>query len=150
MDAKVIEDILKFVHNEAENYRDKDLIPTGLVVTGPTLTYQNAFFDRVFKRIGEKSRSLLVLLESGACANLKTLLKEVTRQARNAGEVVRDEEVEAAGWTSNAKYFDYDLEWVRQRQLAEQFDHVVIAVRDSEAFDIATLAQAIDVFQCVP
>lgn len=150
MDQEVITDILNFLTNSTAKYWAKSLIPTCLIVTGPNLTYQNAFFDRIFNSIRSEKRSLLILLESGACSNLKNLLKEVTRQARTADEVARDEDVDDGRRDvedSVPRLFDYDLEWVRRRHEKEQFEHVIVAVRDSEAFDTATLAQAVDLFQ---
>jgi origin recognition complex subunit 3 len=104
---------------------------------------------------------LLILLESTACIGLKGLLREVTRQARERGDD-EDEAGERAGVVDDAgdderqgeswadkKYFDYDLEWVRQRCLVDGFENVVVAVRDTEAFDGGLLAQAVDVFQYV-
>jgi origin recognition complex subunit 3 len=101
----------------------------------------------LLKTAATQSRSLTVQLESTTCTNLKALLKEVTRQSAQAAHLDDDELEQGSSKASKNTHFAFDLEILHEKHRAEQYDQILIAFQDSEAFDAATLAQAIELFQ---
>lgn len=117
-------------------------MPTGLVVSGSSLTSRSSFFDRFQTHARNQYGIDVIMLQSGMCPNLKALLREVTR---TVGSNSDDAEPK-----SDSRLFDYDLEALRLHHERASKKHIVVAFQDSEAFDLSTLVQAINIFQYLP
>lgn len=60
-------------------YRGK--IPTGFIVTGPSIAAHHELFDAIATRIGDEDAGTVLVMNSAQATNLKTLLKHINQQA---------------------------------------------------------------------
>jgi len=126
--------------------RSEYKIPTGLVLAGPSIAAHGPFFLQVSKYISEACSSCFILLSSGECPNLKTLLKVLIRKATSRVDDDDEEEL-VKGSKKGPKVMNFDLKLLHDWLQPRDFQHVVIAFQDSEAFDGPLLAETIELFQ---
>jgi hypothetical protein len=66
--------------------RERDQIPTGLIVTGPNIASQELLFAQIAEGLKSFIRGPVVILRSGDANNLKSILKKIIRDATNQKE----------------------------------------------------------------
>lgn len=105
-------------------------------------------FEHLGRDIVTQTRSAFVLLTSAECPNLKTLLKDLIKNA-TARSTEDDEDDEVAGNASQKgpKLLNYDLQLLYLWFRIQNLDQVVVAFQDSEAFDGSLLGEAIELFK---
>ncbi len=125
-------------------------IPTALIVAGPSIASHGPFFERLGRRVRKDVNSSYVLLNSGECPNLKTLLKNLIKKATSRFEDEDDEdepERQTTASKSGPKLLNYDLGHVQEWQKTHHVSSIVVAIQDSEALDAGLLGDMIDLFQ---
>jgi hypothetical protein len=85
--------------------RERDQIPTGLIVTGPNIASQELLFDQLAESLQSYVHGPVVILRSSDASNLKTLLKKVIREATNQKEDNEDELQTTSKGVSSPKVF---------------------------------------------
>jgi origin recognition complex subunit 3 len=90
-----------------------------------------------------------VVLTSGECTNLKTLLKNLIKKATSHVEDDEDDDVDRPATSSRRgpKLLNYDLGHVQEWRKLNRVSSIVVAFQDSEAYDAGLLADVIDLFQ---
>lgn len=144
------EKIVNFVSAScASPDEQKFAIPTALIVAGPSIASHGPFFERLGPKIKEDANSAYIVLTSGECPNLKTLLKNLIKKATLRVEDDDEDEQDrpAAPSRHGPKLLNYDLGHIRGWQEKNRVSSIVVAVQDSEAFDAGLLADMIDLFQ---
>lgn len=93
--------------------------------------------------------SAYILLNSGECPNLKTLLKNLIKKATSYLEDDDEDDVETHIRPSRfgPKLLNYDLGHILEWRRANKVSSVVVTIQDSEAFDAGLLIDLIDLFQ---
>lgn len=121
-------------------------IPTGLVVAGPSIASHGPFFVRLGQRIKSDTNSTYVVLTSGECPNLKTLLKNLIKKITSRVEDDDDDDVSRPMPSSRKgpKLLDFDLGHVQEWRKKNHVQSIVVAIQDSEAFDTALLIDFVD------
>ena len=148
-DSLTLEKIINFV-SAALQHSDHgyNCIPTGLIVAGPSIASHGPFFDRLGRKIKKETNSTYVLLTSGDCPNLKSLLKNLIKKVTS--RVDDDDEDDLGGYKrssrSGPKVLDFDLAHVHEWQTRNQVEKIVVAIQDSEAFDANLLIEMVDLF----
>lgn len=148
-DSATQEKIVNFVAESApaqDGYQT--IIPTGLVVAGPSIASHGPFFRRLGQRIKDQTNSAYTVVTSGESPNLKSFLKNVIKKITSRMEDYEDEDhPRAASARKGPKILDFDLGHVREWQRKHQVSSIVIAIQDSEAFDTAMLVEIVELFQ---
>ncbi|EON62045.1 hypothetical protein W97_01264 [Coniosporium apollinis CBS 100218] len=142
-------EITSFVSASATESRTSAYkIPTGLVVAGPSIASHRTLFEHLGREIVAQTRSAFVLLTSAECPNLKTLLKNLIKNA-TARSTEEDEDDEVAGNASQKgpKLLTYDLQLLYLWFRIQDLDQLVVAFQDSEAFDGSLLGEAIELLR---
>ncbi|KAF2201461.1 hypothetical protein GQ43DRAFT_37033 [Delitschia confertaspora ATCC 74209] len=147
-DRSTLENIVNFISSPSRNH-DQGLtcILTGLIIAGPSIASHGPFFDRLGRKIRNETNSAYILLTSGECPNLKSLLKNLIKKVTSRTEDDDDDDI-AQGVSSRRgpKVLDFDLQHVQEWQTRNHVEKIVVAVQDSEAFDAGLLAEVIDLF----
>ena len=148
-DSAIQEDIADFVLASASSQDTKFAIPTGLIVAGPSIASHGPFFERLGRRLRSDGDNAYIVLTSGECPNLKTLLKTLIKKATSRVEDDDEDDVDRPSATSRngPKLLNYDLGHVLEWQNQSQVSSIVVAIQDSEAFDAGLLADMVDLFQ---
>jgi origin recognition complex subunit 3 len=126
------------------------IIPTGLIVAGPSIASHGPFFERLGRKIKNEDRcGTYVLLTSEECPNLKTLLKNLIKKVTS--QVEDDEDEEHNRPTTSARHgprlLNYDLGHILEWQHKNNANSIVVAFQDSEAFETGLLTDTIDLLQ---
>ena len=125
----------------------KFAIPTALIVAGPSIASHGPFFERLGRRVRDEN-SAYVVLTSSECPNLKTLLKNLIKKVTLR---VEDDDEEDANRPSASRYgpklLNYDLGHVHEWHKKTRASRIVVALQDSEAFDVGLLVDTIDLLQ---
>lgn len=74
--------------------RGLDRIPAGFIVTGPNIASQGLLFQQLSTRLKSDIDGPVVTLRSGDASNLKAVLKQLIRDARNQKPTIDGEEDE--------------------------------------------------------
>ncbi|KAH7399577.1 origin recognition complex subunit [Pyrenochaeta sp. MPI-SDFR-AT-0127] len=148
-DSAVQEKIVRLISASCTSPEEqKFAIPTALIVAGPSIASHGPFFERLGRKIKEDANSAYVVLTSGECPNLKTLLKNLIKKATSRAE--DDDEDEQDRPTASSRYgpklLNFDLGHVQEWQKKNRISSVVVAIQDSEAFDAGLLVDMIDLF----
>lgn len=118
-----------------------------MVVAGPSIASYASFFARLGERIREQNDSAYLVLTSGECPNLKTLLKNLIRKATSRVEEDDDDDLAPTRSSRNGpKLLDFDLGHLHEWLGRNAVKNVVVAIQDSEAFDARVLDEMIDLF----
>ncbi|ORY19386.1 origin recognition complex subunit [Clohesyomyces aquaticus] len=146
-DGVTLEKIANFISSTAKpGPVQSPAIPTGLVLAGPSIASHGPFFERLGRKIKQDVDSAYLLLTSGECPNLKTLLKNLIKKATSRIEDDDDEDLErpSASSRNGPKLLDFDLGHLLEWQNKHKARKIVVALRDSEAFDANVLTELID------
>jgi origin recognition complex subunit 3 len=73
--------------------RGTERIPTGFIVTGPNIASQSLLFKQLSARLKAEINGPIVVLRSGDASNLKSVLKQLIRDATNQSPSEDNEEV---------------------------------------------------------
>ncbi|OCL01814.1 hypothetical protein AOQ84DRAFT_328398, partial [Glonium stellatum] len=147
-DLTTLENLVSFVSEATvDHHRREASISSGLIVVGPSIASHGFFFDRLGQKVTAATNATFLILTSGECPNLKTLLRNLIRKATSKLDDV-DEPEDRNGNVSRTgpKLLDYDLVLLQEWYSKTQTDKVIVAVQDSEAFDAALLVEMIELF----
>ncbi|KAF3001435.1 hypothetical protein E8E13_007919 [Curvularia kusanoi] len=146
-DSATQESIVNFVSaSRSSPDEPRFAIPTGLVVAGPSIASHGPYFERLGRKIRSDTDNAYILLNSGECPNLKTLLKILIKKATSHSEEDDEDDPERAGRPSRfgPKLLNYDLGYIQKWRKANRVSSVVVTIQDSEAFDAGLLIDLID------
>lgn len=89
------------------------------------------------------------MLTSSECPNLKTLLKNLIKKVTSRVEQDDDEDADRTSGSSRhgPKLLNYDLGHVQEWHKKTRTSRIVVALQDSEAFDVGLLVDTIDLLQ---
>ncbi|KAF2750713.1 hypothetical protein M011DRAFT_416928, partial [Sporormia fimetaria CBS 119925] len=141
--------IINFLSDTPEH--DRQTVPGGLIVLGPSIASHGPFFDRLGKRITADTDSCYVVLTSAESPNLKTLLKNLIRKVTSrSGDDDDDEEIDLSISSRHGRHgpglLNFDLGHIQEWQTRNRVNNIVVSIQDSEAFDSRVLAEVIDLF----
>ncbi|USP77235.1 hypothetical protein yc1106_04509 [Curvularia clavata] len=144
-DSATQEKIVQFITTASSSPDEpKFAIPTALIVAGPSIASHGPFFERLGRRVRDEN-SAYVVLTSSECPNLKTLLKNLIKKVTLR---VEDDDEEDANRPSASRYgpklLNYDLGHVHEWHKKTRASRIVVALQDSEAFDVGLLVDTID------
>ncbi|CAO2657007.1 Nn.00g058100.m01.CDS01 [Neocucurbitaria sp. VM-36] len=148
-DSAVQEKIINFISTSSSlSEEQKSAIPTALIVAGPSIASHGPFFGRLGRRVKDDSRSAYVVLTSGECPNLKTLLKNLIKKTTSHMEDDDEDDADRprASSRNGPKLLNYDLGHVQEWKKNHPVSNIVVAIQDSEAFDAGLLVDMIDLF----
>jgi origin recognition complex subunit 3 len=149
-DSAVQQKIVNFVSAASSSPAEsKFVIPTGLIVAGPSIASHGPFFARLGQKIKTDTNSTYIVLTSGESTNLKTLLKNLIKKVTSHVEDDEDEDLNRPTTSSRhgPKLLNYDLGHVQEWRKKNQVSSIVVAFQDSEAFDASLVADVVDLFQ---
>ncbi|KAF9699322.1 hypothetical protein EKO04_002422 [Ascochyta lentis] len=146
-DSATQQDIVDFVSASGSSPDEpKFAIPTGLVVAGPSIASHGPYFERLGRTIRSDTDSAYILLTSGECPNLKTLLKNLIKKATS--RVVDDDEEDLDQPTKPSRHgpklLNYDLGHIQDWRKKSRVSSIVVTIQDSEAFDAGLLVDLVD------
>ena len=135
-------------------------IPTGVITLGSNISSIGRLFHRLQEQMQTRRRVRVVVLDSGDATNLKTVLKTLIRSTISGSE--EDESTEDfttdrvvnlplySGYSvrrliliEGPKLLPYDLDLLHQYTRRTGIDKIVIAFKDTEAFDQRLLSDLI-------
>lgn len=133
----------------ASPHEEQATIPTGLIVAGPSIASHGPFFERLGRKVRKDADSAYIILTSGECPNLKTLLKNLIKKVTSRIEDDDEDDLDRPATSSRRgpKLLNYDLGHVQEWRKENRVSNIVVAIQDSEAFDAALLADVVDLFQ---
>jgi origin recognition complex subunit 3 len=142
---KTLSQVTSFL--ESSNDITGNVIPTGLIVTGPNIASQELLFTQLENRVRSDLGSIVVTFRSSDASNLKTVLKKLIRDATNQDH--GDDDEQAPSSSGKQKLLNYDLQILRNHLSAtsKSSTKVVVAFQDSEAFDSELLTELILLFK---
>jgi origin recognition complex subunit 3 len=120
-------------------------LPCGLILAGPSIAAHAIFFDQLSKRIAsETAISTFSLITSTDSPNLKSLLKVLITSATTQTSLDDEDEELVSRKRKGPKLLNYDLQLLYEWVVENGVDQVVVAFRDSEAFDSSVLSETIE------
>ncbi|KAF2421024.1 hypothetical protein EJ08DRAFT_653671 [Tothia fuscella] len=138
-----LDELLGFVKESEEVEEDRKL-PSGMILAGPSIAAHATFFDQLSERIGEETSSSFTLITSTDSANLKSLLKVLIKSATSQKSLDDGEDELITRKRKGPKILDYDLQLLHEWALDNDNPQVIVAFRDSEAFDENVLSEAVE------
>ena len=121
-------------------------LPSAFVLGGPSLSEHAAFLRQLVEHAGDDRSKCFVQLSSMECPNLKALLKTlISKGIATKGEW--DQDSRSEGKKRGPKTLNYDLQLLRDWVVDNEVAQVIVAFQDSEAFDGAVLAEAIEILR---
>ncbi|KAI4611241.1 hypothetical protein J4E83_008184 [Alternaria metachromatica] len=145
-DSATQEKIVNFISaSSASPDEPKFAISTALIVAGPSIASHGPFFERLGRGIRAENCAYVVLTSS-ECPNLKTLLKTLIKKvtSRVDDEDEDDGDRPATSSRHGPKLLNYDLGHVQEWQKKNRASSIVVALQDSEAFDVGLLVDVVD------
>ncbi|TQB74860.1 hypothetical protein MPDQ_004091 [Monascus purpureus] len=136
VDSQVLENVLSFVKTTSEVY--DGCIPTALVTVGSNVSSLSRLLSRLNSHLTSLEQGGVVVLESGDAPNLKTALKNIIRGAitnTEGNEGYQELLTDRAG----PRLLAYDLDLLSDYVERKRVKKLVLALRDSEAFDLGVL-----------
>ncbi|KKA20761.1 Uncharacterized protein T310_5211 [Rasamsonia emersonii CBS 393.64] len=139
LDSGILEDIACFINTASpETYSGR--IPTALVTIGSNVTALTRLLGRLHLRLVEEKKGEVVLLESGDAPNLKTVLKNIIRTAVTNTEGNEGyQKLFTDSTVKGPRLLPYDLNLLQEYVKHRGVKKLVLAFRDSEAFDQGVL-----------
>ncbi|KAH7408219.1 origin recognition complex subunit [Phaeosphaeria sp. MPI-PUGE-AT-0046c] len=146
-DSAVQQKIVDFIFTAgASPDEPKFAIPTGLIIAGPSIASHGPFFSRLGQKIRNDTDSAYVVLTSGECPNVKTLLKNLIRKITSHAEDDDEDEEDRPATSSRhgPKLLNYDLGLVQEWRKRNRVSSIVVAIQDSEAFDASLIVEIVE------
>ncbi|KAL2869955.1 putative origin recognition complex subunit 3 [Aspergillus lucknowensis] len=133
VDAEVLENVSSFVSTTSpETFRG--CIPAALLTVGSNVSSLARLLSRLNDQLSSTGEGGVIVLESGDAPNLKTTLKNIIRTA-----IINTEGNDGyqSFFTSREgpRLLGYDLDVLGEYVAQKSIKHLVLAFRDSEAFD---------------
>jgi origin recognition complex subunit 3 len=85
-------------------------VPTGFIVTGPNISSQELLFKQLSSRLKTNISGPVTILRSGDVSNMKSVLKQLIRDATNQRPTADDEE--GPSFEQDVGYIEPDSELV--------------------------------------
>ncbi|KAF3398243.1 Origin recognition complex subunit 3 [Penicillium rolfsii] len=148
VDAGVLADVLSFVRENSPETtaRCNGCIPTGLVTVGSNVSSLSRLLSRLNDHLSASGEGGVVVLESGDAPNLKSSLKNIIRAAitnTEGNDGYQNFLTDRAG----PRLLGYDLELLHDYVRKKGTKKLVLALRDSEAFEPGLLMDLLSLFK---
>ncbi|KAJ5628320.1 hypothetical protein N7490_010548 [Penicillium lividum] len=144
VDAGVLTDVLSFVR-ETSPQTCNGCIPTALVTVGSNVSSLTRLLSRLNDQLTSTNEGGVIVLESGDAPNLKTSLKNIIRAAVTNTEG-NDGYQRFLTDRSGPRVLGYDLDLLYDYVQRRGTKKLVLAFRDSEAFDPGLLTDLFSLF----
>ncbi|KAJ5915386.1 hypothetical protein N7466_011319 [Penicillium verhagenii] len=144
VDAGVLTDVLSFVQ-ETSPQTYNGCIPTALVTVGSNVSSLSRLLSRLNDQLKSTNEGGVIVLESGDAPNLKTSLKNIIRAAVTNTEG-NDGYQRFLTDRSGPRVLGYDLDLLHDYVQRRGTKKLVLALRDSEAFDPGLLTDLFSLF----
>ncbi|OQE31442.1 hypothetical protein PENSTE_c001G01145 [Penicillium steckii] len=145
VDAGVLTDVVSFVR-ETSPETCNGCIPTALVTVGSNVSSLSRLLSRLNEQLTSSGEGGVVVLESGDAPNLKSSLKNIIRLAVTNTEG-NDGYHKFLTDRAGPRLLGYDLDLLNDYVQRKGTKKLVLALRDSEAFDPALLTDLLSLFQ---
>ncbi|KAJ5313853.1 uncharacterized protein N7443_000737 [Penicillium atrosanguineum] len=145
VDAGVLTDVLSFVRGTSPQTCN-GCIPTALVTVGSNVSSLSRLLSRLNDQLITSGEGGVVVLESGDAPNLKTSLKNIIRAAVTNTEG-NDGYQKFLTDRSGPRSLGYDLDLLHDYVQRKGTKKLVLALRDSEAFDPGLLTDLLSLFK---
>ncbi|CAG8007827.1 unnamed protein product [Penicillium olsonii] len=145
VDAGVLTDVLSFVRYTSPQTCD-GCIPTALVTVGSNVSSLSRLLSRLNSQLISSEEGSVVVLESGDAPNLKTTLKNIIRATvtnTDGNDGYQKFLTDRAG----PRLLGYDLDLLHDYVQRKGTKKLVLALRDSEAFDPGLLTDLLSLFK---
>lgn len=120
-----------------------DRIPAAYIITGPNTASQQLLFDQLADSLQDLAKpAKFVSIRSAEAPNLKATLKKIIRDATSRLSDDEDELDMGVG-QDGRKYLDYDLEALYAFMKPHGTNRIMVAFRDTEAFDSGLLSDLV-------
>jgi origin recognition complex subunit 3 len=139
----VYDSIDEFIQS-AMSRADRSKIPTGLIITGPSIAASSPMFDYLRTRLNESHPNGAISLRSEEASNLKTLLK--TLISKFTKDLSQHDEDEISSTKKGPRRLNYDLEILHDWYQQSKLDRLVVMIQQTETFDSSVLAEAVELF----
>ncbi|KAL5043189.1 hypothetical protein BDW71DRAFT_128806 [Aspergillus fruticulosus] len=133
VDAEVLENVSSFVKTTSANTYG-GCIPAALVTVGSNVSSLTRLLSRLNDQFASAGEGGVIVLESGDAPNLKTTLKNIIRAAITNTEG-NDGYQSFLTDRQGPRLLGYDLDLLGDYVTRKNIKHLVLAFRDSEAFD---------------
>ncbi|OKL56863.1 hypothetical protein UA08_07830 [Talaromyces atroroseus] len=137
LDSGILEDITTFVKSASPELFN-GCIPTSLVTIGSNVSALPRLLDILHRRLTTQNCGQVILLESGDAPNLKAVLKTIIRVAVTSTSG-NDAYQKLFTDKSGPRMLPYDLNVLHDYVKGQGAKPLVLAFRDSEAFDFGVL-----------
>ncbi|KAJ5902401.1 hypothetical protein N7495_002929 [Penicillium taxi] len=145
VDAGVLKNVLSFVR-ETSPETSNGCMPTALVTVGSNVSSLTRLLSRLNDQLTATGEGGVVVLESGDAPNMKTSLKNIIRAAVTNTEG-NDGYQKFLTDRTGPRMLGYDLDLLNDYVQRKGTRKLVIALRDSEAFDPGLLTDLISLFK---
>ncbi|KAJ5246995.1 hypothetical protein N7468_001978 [Penicillium chermesinum] len=145
VDSGVLSDVLSFVR-ETSPQTCNGCIPTALITVGSNVSSLSRLLSRLNDQLMSTNEGGVIVLESGDAPNLKTSLKNIIRAAVTNTEG-NDGFQRFLTDRSGPRMLGYDLDLLYDYVQRRGTKKLVLALRDSEAFDPALLTDLLSLFK---
>ncbi|KAJ5641070.1 Origin recognition complex subunit 3 [Penicillium herquei] len=162
VDAGVLKDVSSFVRETSpqtydnlipaqrnwglQDHRSNGCIPTALVTVGSNVSSLSRLLSRLNEQLKSTNEGGVVVLESGDAPNLKTSLKNIIRAAVTNTEGTDGYQRFLTDRTG-PRILGYDLDLLHDYVQRRGTKKLVLALRDSEAFDPGLLTDLFSLFK---
>ncbi|EEQ35027.1 Origin recognition complex subunit 3 [Microsporum canis] len=141
VDSEVLRSIATFIEESSrETYNGR--IPTGMISVGSNISSTGGLLERLRKELHTSGNACLITLDSGDTSNIKNALKMIIKAAITSMEDI-DQYRDYLTSKMGPKLLPYDLDLLLSCVRKNGVEKVVIAFKDSEAFDSTVLADLI-------
>ncbi|KAJ6014000.1 hypothetical protein N7540_008591 [Penicillium herquei] len=145
VDAGVLKDVSSFVRDTSPQ-TSNGCIPTALVTVGSNVSSLSRLLSRLNDQLKSTNEGGVVVLESGDAPNLKTSLKNIIRAAVTNTEGTDGYQRFLTDRTG-PRILGYDLDLLHDYVQRRGTKKLVLALRDSEAFDPGLLTDLFSLFK---
>ncbi|OQE00606.1 hypothetical protein PENVUL_c049G00932 [Penicillium vulpinum] len=145
VDSGVLMDVLSFIRSTSPQTCN-GCIPTALVTVGSNVSSLSRLLSRLNGQLISTEEGSVVVLESGDAPNLKTTLKNIIRATvtnTDGNDGYQKFLIDRAG----PRLLGYDLDLLHDYVQRKGTKKLVLALRDSEAFDPGLLTDLLSLFK---
>lgn len=143
LNASTVHDISAFLDDHIGVSAETG-IATGIICTGPDAASQGSIFEQLSDVPCAGSKRIYIPLNASECSNLKAVLKAIIQKATAQNTAVDDEDPDQIGSSAGSKLLNYDLQILSDYVRDRRVEQVVIAIRDTEAFESLLLSELIE------